>query len=154
MIIYRFIKTGEEIEVCSLVNRVFDEFVAPDYGDDGVQEFRKYVNPPALLQRGQDNHIVLVAAEENKIVGIIEIRNNDHISLLFVDAPFQGRGISRTLTDRALEICRQNKPTLTEVTVNSSLYALPIYKRLGFQQTQPEQVINGIRFVPMALKVL
>jgi len=35
------------------------------------------------------------------------------------------------------------------MTVNSSLYAVEIYRRLGFVDTNTEQIVNGIRFIPM-----
>ena len=53
----------------------------------------------------------------------------------------------------ALAICRREKPDLVAITVNSSPYAVPIYERLGFRQTKPEQVVDGIRIVPMAVEV-
>jgi len=40
----------------------------------------------------------------------------------------------------------------SEVSVNSSLYAVEAYKRLGFVATNAEQQKNGIRFVPMKHK--
>jgi predicted GNAT family N-acyltransferase len=150
---YRLMNPGEEAEVCNLVNHVFDKFVAPHYVEAGIQEFRKYIDPAALQQRSQENHFVLVAVTPDKIVGTIEIRDHCHVCLLFVDQQFQGRGISRELLHRALKICRQCKPELTQVSVNSSPNAVPIYERLGFQQTSPEQTVNGIRFVSMVLEL-
>lgn len=150
---YRLMKSGEETVVCELVNRVFDQFVAPHYVPEGVCEFQKYADPKKLYQRSQENHFVLVAVTADKIVGVIEVRDYDHVSLLFVDRQFQGQGISRKLLIRALKICREHKPDLRKVEVNSSPNAAPIYRRLGFQQTSPEQVVNGIRFVPMVLEL-
>ncbi len=34
-------------------------------------------------------------------------------------------------------------------TVNSSPYAVEIYRRLGFAPTDHEQITNGIRYTPM-----
>ena len=52
---------------------------------------------------------------------------------------------------RALGICLNSKPDLQQIDVNSSLYAEPVYEKLGFRQTGAEQVKNGIRFIPMVL---
>jgi GNAT superfamily N-acetyltransferase len=142
---------GEEAEVCHLVHRVFDEFVAPHYVQKGIQEFRKYVDPLALQQRSRESHFVLVATSPDQMVGMIEMRSHSHVSLLFVDQQFQGKGISRELLHRALTICRRHRPDLAQVSVNSSPNAVPIYKRLGFVPWSPEQTVNGIRFVPMLL---
>ena len=153
LITYRPMGPGEEKEVCDLVNRVFDEFVGPGYAEQGVLEFRNYVQPEALLERCQTTDFVLVATALDKIVGMIEIRANEHLSLLFVDRQYQGQGISRELLRRALDLCRRARPTLARLTVNSSPYAVSIYEKLGFEQVEPEKVVNGIRFIPMVLKL-
>jgi GNAT superfamily N-acetyltransferase len=152
-LLYRHMQPGEESEISDLVARVFDEFVAPGYSPEGVQAFLDYANSAALRERSQVNHFVLVAVAHGKIVGMIEMRNHDHISMLFVDKTFQGKGISRELINRALGISRSNRSDLSTVTVNSSPYAVPIYERLGFRASSVEQVKNGIRFLPMVLKL-
>jgi predicted GNAT family N-acyltransferase len=146
-------RPGEEPAVCDLVARVFEAFVEPGFSSEGVQEFLGYAEPDALARRVQDNHFVLVAVTGDEIVGMIEVRSHDHVSLLFVDARVHRRGIGRELLQRALAICRHNRPDLQQVDVNSSLFAVPVYKRLGFRQVGPEQVKNGIRFVPMVLEL-
>lgn len=152
-LMYRLMTPGEEAEVCDLISRVFNEFVAPEYTPEGIQEFFKYVKPELLSNRSLVNHFVLVAVVGDKIVGMIEMRDYNHISLLFVDKHFQRQGIARELFQRSLEICRSYKPDLLEISVNSSPYAVPIYEKLSFRQTRSEQTINGIRFMPMTLKL-
>jgi 8-oxo-dGTP diphosphatase len=147
----RFMEPGEEGAVCDLVARTFGEFVAPDYSTEGVQEFLEYVQPDALLQRSLGTHFTLLAVMQDQIVGMIEVRDDDHISLFFVDRGHLRRGIGRELLHKAAQICRRRRPTAAEMSVNSSLYAVPVYERLGFRQTGPDQVKNGIHFVPMAL---
>lgn len=39
------------------------------------------------------------------------------------------------------------------MTVNSSHYAIPIYHRFGFHDTDQEQMQDGIRFTPMERNV-
>ncbi len=144
--------TPEDVpQVSALIGRVFDEFVAPDFVPEGVQTFLQYVTPEALLRHFQANHFGLVAAEADPIVGMIEVRNNDHVSLLFVDKAFQGQGIARELWRRALDICRSSKPDLSQVTVNSSPFAVPVYLKLGFRAQGGRQVKNGIEFYPMVI---
>lgn len=38
-----------------------------------------------------------------------------------------------------------------EFTVNSSPYAVEVYRHLGFKETDTEQTVNGLRFTPMRL---
>ena len=142
-------QAGEESAVCDLVARVFESFVAPEFSQEGVREFLSYVEPEALAQRAQEGHFVLVAVAQDEIVGMIEVRNHEHISLFFVDARVHRRGIGKDLVGQALDICCHKRPDLQRIDVNSSLYAVPVYERLGFRQAGPERVKNGIRFIPM-----
>ncbi len=150
---YRLMKPGEESEVFNLVFRTFTEFIAPHYSRAGILEFLKYIRPGSLLERLQKEHFVLLAIAQRKIIGIIEVRGNSHISLLFVDKQFQKRGIARELLRRTLRICMKEKPDLSKITVNASPNSVKIYKHLGFRQEGPEQIRQGIRFTPMALKL-
>jgi GNAT superfamily N-acetyltransferase len=150
-IYYRLMHLEEANEVCRLVNAVFDKYVAPDYSAEGIAEFRKYNRPEEVIRRSSADHFVLVATKKRKIIGVIEIRNNRHVSLLFVASDFHGQGIGRQLWDRAFQKSRDVDPAGREFTVNSSPYAVPIYEKLGFRRTSPEQIHNGLRFVPMTL---
>ena len=153
---FREMKVGEEKAVSELVTRTFNVFIAPGYSPEGVQESLSYVKPKALRKIAQEGYLFLVAAIKDEIIGVISIRirdHRDHITLLFVDAKYHQRGIARELLRRALEIRLSCDPAIGQITVNSSPYAVPIYKKLGFQQLSPEQVENGIRFVPMVLKL-
>lgn len=38
---------------------------------------------------------------------------------------------------------------IQEFAVNSSPYAVEIYRHLGFEEVDQEQTVNGIRFTPM-----
>ena len=87
------------------------------------------------------------------VVGMIEMRRNRHVSLLFVEQEFQGKGVGGELLGRALELCRRTDSQIREVTVNSSPNAVKAYERMGFQSTGGEQNISGVRSVPM-VKVL
>ena len=152
-LIVRPMRKSEETEVSDLIIRVFNEFIAPSYSQEGINEFLKYAHPDALLFRSQKNHFVLLATVQNRMIGMIEIHDYRHVSMLFVDGSFQRKGISRELLRQALEICRKNEPGLCKVTVHSSPNSIHIYKRLGFLPTNSEQVINGIRFTPMTLEL-
>jgi GNAT superfamily N-acetyltransferase len=148
---YRPLQPGEEYEASGMIARSFQMFVAPDYSDEGAQTILDYIAPEALAEHVRENCFTIVARADDLIVGLIEVRNHDHISLLFVDEHYQRRGISRELLKRAIELCRKHVPDLIELTVNSSPYAVPIYTRLGFERVGPEEVRNGVRFTTMTL---
>lgn len=150
-LVFRNAETQDIEEIHHILSRVFGEHVAPGYQQEGIQEFLTYIEPAALDARLNKNHFMLLCCHNNTIVGVIEIRNNDHVSLLFVDTAYHRKGIARRLLNMVLDICRKNNPELKEVTVHSSPNAVPIYERLGFQATKEEQLKNGIRFIPMKL---
>jgi GNAT superfamily N-acetyltransferase len=146
---YRFMEEREAASVSDLVARVFMEYIAPLYAPGGVREFFRYIDPDALRERCQKNHFSLIALHEETIVGIIMIRDSGHVSLLFVDKSFQGQGIGRELLNRAISVCRSKKPELNKLTVNSSPNSVAAYRKFNFQETASEQVIKGIRSIPM-----
>ncbi len=149
-IVYRMMTPADAEAVSRLILESFTEFIAGGYSDEGRAEFTRYVQGAALVDRSRSNHCVLVALAGERPAGVIELRDNDHVSLLFVDSRFQRRGIARELLARAMSVARPAKPGLERVTVNSSPFGVPMYERLGFRQTGPERTVNGIVFIPMA----
>jgi|GEM_PF-2894443 len=85
--------------------------------------------------------------DQETLAGVIASRGPSHISLLFVRKEYHRRGIARALLAVAEESCRLSGRS--EITVNSSPYAVEVYHRLGFVDTDKEKVMNGIRFTPM-----
>lgn len=139
-------------EAIDLVWRVFSEFVAPDYCDEGVAEFKKTIAAENFAVKVKKGEFRLWGAFDNgKIVGAIAIREPIHITLLFVDKQYHRQGIARTLFKTALSAANISNKEFA--TVNSSPYALEAYKRLGFTPTDAEQTANGIRFIPMRYKI-
>ena len=151
---YQYMKPGEAAAVSNLVWRVFEEFEADDYSEEGIDEFKKYIDPAFLAARAaSDTYFVLCCKSGSEIVGVIAIRDDCHISLLFVQKEDQRKGIARELVAMAQRTCCRVNPRLREITVNSSRYAVEIYEKLGFERTGPEQEKNGIRFTPMRLPI-
>ncbi|MCD7851632.1 MAG: GNAT family N-acetyltransferase [Parabacteroides sp.] len=54
------------------------------------------------------------------------------------------KGIGQKLFNLAI----QDRP-VSEMTVNSSSYAIEVYKRFGFKPIAEEQETNGLRYTPM-----
>lgn len=145
----RPMEPGEEEIVSDLVRRVFDLFVAPEYEPEGVEAFYRYIEPERLRERAAKDHDILLAFVDKALVGALELREGRHISLLFVDAMFQGRGIARALLEEAIALARRRNPKVEKITVNASPNSAFIYERLGFRATGPRQSREGIVFIPM-----
>lgn len=136
-----------------LVLRAFDEFIAPDYGDEGIAHFYAHITTPDLIAAIENCDIVLVAAEAHELAGVVRVRDESHVSWLYVDKKFQRRGIGRHLVRRAAEEIKARTPLASEITLNSSPYAAPIYQRMGFTPAGPDMTKNGMRMTPMRANI-
>jgi GNAT superfamily N-acetyltransferase len=153
-IIYREIYKGEEERVYRLIADCFSEFVAPGYSEEGIIEFSKYITPKFTEYRLMHDHFILLALDNGMIVGVIEVRNNNHISLFFVKKEYQNKGIGKNLHELAINKCAITIPKVPFVDVHSSPYAVPIYEKLGFAKVSDEQIVKGMRFTPMIFKIV
>ena len=150
-IILRKMFDGEENTVSTLIEEVFNEFIAPEYSEEGINKFKNHFELNSLLSRKENGSIFTVAVDKEKIIGIVEIRDLNHISLFFVNKKYHGNGIGGILIKRAIKESQNIYPNIKTFTVNSSSYAKKVYEKLGFNQTQEEQIKNGLRFIPMEL---
>jgi ribosomal protein S18 acetylase RimI-like enzyme len=142
-------------EALDLVNQVFSEFVAVDYSEQGVKSFEdylktKYDEVSSDIETGHKKLWGYYQGDE--IIGVIATRGVSHIALMLVDKHHHRKGIARQLFDNVLEELRNN-PDVTQITVNSSPYAVSIYERLGFTKTDEQQEKDGIVYIPMARPV-
>lgn len=142
---------GDEPAVLGLVMRSFDEFVRPDFTEEGVAEFIRAAT--SIVMDRAEGHRVTVAERDGRIVGMVSVRDGSHVSLFFVEPGEGGRGIGRVLLGSAIGAASEHGGPLAAVTVNSSPWAVPVYERLGFAATGPEVESDGIRCVPMAMPV-
>lgn len=145
-------ESGQEKTVIDVVREVFDKHVAPEYTQEGVDEFYKFANEKSLAERSKVNFFTVIAYHNETAVGVIEIKEFNHISLFFVKSNFQGKGIGKALLNEALAEIRKEH-VITVLTVKSAPNAISIYEALGFFKQGEEQTLNGIRFLPMQLKI-
>jgi hypothetical protein len=148
-IVYREMSPGEEQAVCDLVSRVFNEFVAPDYWKEGIEEFFRFANPRAMEKRMQSGGFVLVACHANILVAMLEFSPPDRIAMLFVAT--QHQGIAKELLAHAISKACAVNPDLSKVTVHSSPYAEPVYLKMGFHKIGNATTERGITYIPMEL---
>ena len=138
----------------ALIRSVYDEFVAPDYPEEGNRTFYDFIDEAACRARLDAGNFMICAEADGKIVGAHEVRNGNHISLFFVAKEFHGRGIGRMLFEEARFRIDLAQPDVTEITVHSSPYAVTVYERLGFEKTGPLEQRSGIIFQPMAYSLI
>lgn len=144
-----FLQHGEEASVVELILTAFDLFVAPEFAQEGIEEFKKYATVEALAGRLEVESIAITAKQDAKIVGFVEVRDLNHVAMLFVDPLCQQQGIGKALIAKAIEICSAQTSDLKAITVNSSPNAVDFYLKAGFEILDQEQLKNGIRSTPM-----
>ncbi|MBE6993693.1 MAG: GNAT family N-acetyltransferase [Ruminococcaceae bacterium] len=149
----RQIQGAELEEALALVWEVFAEFQAPDFTDEGIEEFWRFIDLEYMtMQVGEGAMTFWGAYEDDYLVGVCAFRGLDHIALLFVDAEYQRRGIGTALVKKAVSDCKKLDPALHRVTVNSSEYGLPFYAALGFEATAGLTEEDGMTFIPMEIE--
>lgn len=95
----------------------------------------------------------VVACVGNELAGVGALRGQTHVHHLFVRADLHGQGVARGLWQR-LKAGALTADGAGCFTVNSSLYAVPMYAAFGFAPTAEVQARNGVRYQPMALQAV
>ncbi len=157
----------DAMELCWRTFRLCDAKDYPAHGCDSFLNFitDQYLKKMFLLGR----YRLYLAKDKGRIVGVLGFRENNHISLLFVDPGYQGYGIGRAListltsylsgetrqqylpdneADKILDVLyeRNEKPV---ITVNSAPSAVTFYQTAGFVQTHEQLEKDGIIYIPM-----
>ena len=146
-------KINELEETMKLVKRVFDEFEAPYYTIEGIENFYKFANYDNIKKQLNKNMKIFIMKDDNKIVGMIAVKDYSHIALLFVDKKYHRKKIATKLLEEAKFYCRKNNKNIKEITVNSSICGIKFYHAKGFKDTDALQKIDGIIFTPMKLDI-
>jgi len=132
-----------------LIWDVFFEFEAPDYADQGVAYFKDFISLDSIMEKfDKDKMAFWGCFIDNNLAGVIASLGIGHISMLFVKKEYHRQGVAKRLFQTLLDVCKSDD-NVKRITVNSSPYAVEVYHRMGFKDTNAEQTLNGIRFTPM-----
>lgn len=127
-------------ECLDLVWLVFSEFEVPVFPKEGGIEYKRIIE-----ETRQKRNITFYGALDNGIVvGVLGMRENNHIGYFYVNKKYHKRGIGKALFTRMTQDY-ENKT----FTVNAAPYGVPIYTRLGFVPTDKEKNVKGVIFTPM-----
>lgn len=88
-----------------------------------------------IIYRINNNHKMIVAMKGKEVVGIIEIELSYFykcgITSFYVKEKYQHKGIGKKLFSYAINKCIEENKDAKYIYINSTDYALPIYKKLG-----------------------
>ena len=96
----RKIKDEEMPMALDLTWKTFFEFEAPDYTEEGIEEFRKSIYDKEWLSARD----FWGAFDNEKLLGLIATRNYNHIALFIVDGKYHKQGIGRSLFNKICEL--------------------------------------------------
>ncbi len=147
----RVYRPGDEADAAALAAVNFERSIRDCFTEEGCAVFLAYILPAEIAGRQRGECQMLVAEAEEGLVGVLELREFRHISMLFVAPEFHQCGIATRLLRRALTLVRRMNPELAELTVYSAPRAVEVYRKWGFCASGPEEVRSGVRFTPMAL---
>ena len=91
-----------------------------------------------------------LAACGNQVVGYVAFKRPAHVYHLFVNEAFHRQGIALRLFQTAL-VGLFPSGHVPEITVRSSIYAVPFYQRLGFLLVGQKQYSRGLSYQSMVL---
>ena len=149
MITYRKARSEDILPAITLWCRIWDEFVIVQ-ASATEHDYDEIARNSGLLKKYENGErIMLVAADDEKIVGVIgaEIGACSIKPPLCVDRRYQRQGIAAELLYRM--VCVLKIAGCSSVRVDSSEYALPFYAKAGFVQVGTKQQHEGFVSVPM-----
>ena len=85
-----------------------------------------------------------LAVRDTLTIGFIALYQGSHMYHLFVAEHWHGHGVAKQLWHTAQSHC-----PAPSYTVRSSVFAVPVYQALGFQNSQPLQQKDGVCFQAM-----
>ncbi len=131
-----------------LAETVFMEFEAPYFSKRGTDSFLNFLRGKRMRDMLKSGGMSVWGCFQNSLlVGMLALRDGEHISLAFVDGEFHRRGIGRKLYAEAEKHAISRG--VIEMTVNASDYGIPFYKAMGFAPADMQTISDGIIFTPM-----
>ena len=143
----------EEIhKALELAQDVFMMYEAPTFTRRGTESFLSFLWGKRVREMLDDGSFrVWACHSDGELAGMIALRDNSHISLLFVKGNFHRQGIGRMLYSEAKDHAIASGAKF--ITVNASEYGLPFYRAMGFYETDMQLTNDGITYTPMAAKI-
>lgn len=134
--------------VSALCMNAFMISVAPSLSNVGVETFQSIASVGGFSSRMKEDNIILVYEKNEKIKGVIELKEGRHVAMLFVAPDSQKRGIGRALVSAIMPCTRAEI-----ITVSASPNSIPAYFRYGFICTGDPDEKSGLKYQPMELEL-
>ena len=138
--------------VAGLIPRHFGGTATPD----ALREMYRYMEPGAIGRRlagvaHPARNPALVALGGSRIVGYGSVRDDTHVSQIFVVEDWHRRGVGSALLRVLIAEIQERHPAACVVTLNATPRAVEFYLRLGFRPLGPWKAWRSGGSLPMAL---
>lgn len=149
----RKLKPDETSEAFDIIWEVFQEFVAPDYTQEGIDNFYiGYIQGERFREKFAEGKEVMYGAfADNMLVGVLSISEKNTVSCVFVKGDYHGMGVGKKLFNMVIHQLRDRG--VERITLNASPYAVPFYHHIGFKDTDSQSTYKGIVYTPMELLI-
>ncbi len=146
-IIIREAENTDSTAIMALAKNVVVAHVLPTFTNEGRDLYFSTHEQEDAAICDKSKYKTYIACIDKKIVGCIAVKNN-YIAHLYVETQHQGRNIGKTLLNTV--IANTNEASLN---VRSSLNAASFYEKVGFIKTGDQVNYNGIKTIPMELRL-
>lgn len=146
--------THENIEEgFQVIWEVFQEFVAPDCTQEGIDYFySEFIRSERFRKKFADGREVMYGAYvDGVLAGVLSISDMNTVSCVFVKGKYHRMGIGKELF--GIVIKERKGKGATEIRLNASPYAVPFYHAMGFQDMDVPSTEKGIVYMPMRLSL-
>jgi N-acetylglutamate synthase-like GNAT family acetyltransferase len=136
--------------ISDLIRPLAQRYIAHEFPPEGAANLLASMDAEAIEGYLASRYEYHVAEDNGVLVGVVGVRDNSHVYHLFVADDFRGRGVARRLWRVAHDACRR-AGNVGEFTVNSSRFAVGMYRKFGFLETGPPETKGGVTSIPMKL---
>jgi len=136
--------------ISELIRPLVEKYIAYEFSPEAARNLLLSMEPEAIREYFKSGYKYHVAEENGVLAGVVAVRDNVHLYHLFVADAFRSQGIARRLWQAAHDACR-DAGNAGEYTVNSSRFAVEMYRKFGFVEAGPPITRDGVTAVPMKL---
>lgn len=142
----RQLEEKDLMTVSALCINAFAVAVAPNLSPEGVETFNNIASVDSFLYRMNQDNTILVYEENERVIGVVELKEGRHVAMLFVSPECQKMGVGRQLFSAILPFI-----TAETLTVSASLNSVPAYLKYGFTCAGDPDEKSGLVYQPMEL---
>ncbi|WP_251208902.1 GNAT family N-acetyltransferase [Acetatifactor aquisgranensis] len=145
----RWAKKEEWVPAVEMIWRTFLQYEGKEYPREGVEHFFDFITGFGLYESFlEGKYRLMVAVDDDRIIGAGTVRDKNHLSLLFVDAAYHYRGVGSSILKKLCDYLK-NEAGERYMSLEAASAAVNFYRKQGFRAVRPEMEISGIRLTPM-----